>query len=119
MDDKFTTKKYFTKIDWAYYDEDNLCNGIDLRRHVAAVPEEVAGFSPDFSFITVAVPDCLPDRLEVTSSALEFELIHGGRSRANVIDKNIADASLDEMEEALEQGGKTGEILTKSASGKR
>ena len=105
MADQFTTKKYSTKIDWAHYDEDNLCNGIDLRRHVAADLEEVgafrvqedwrrlvgplekpykAGLGPDFSFITVAVPDCLPDRLEITSYALEFGFIHDGRCKVSL-----------------------------------
>ena len=37
----------------------------------------------------------------------------------DVIDKDIKDANLDEMEEALEQGGRTGEMEEKSASGKR
>ena len=38
---------------------------------------------------------------------------------ADVIDKNIHDASLDEMEQALDQGGQTGKIEEKGASGKR
>ena len=35
---------------------------------------------PDFNFITVAVPGCLPDRLEVTSVGPEFGFIHDGTS---------------------------------------
>ena len=37
----------------------------------------------------------------------------------DIIDKNIEDASLDEMEQALQQGGHTGKIEEKGASGKR
>ena len=37
---------------------------------------------------------------------------------ADVINKNIEDASLDEMEVALEQGVQTGKIEEKGASGK-
>ena len=37
----------------------------------------------------------------------------------DVIDKEIHDASLDEMENALEQGGQSGQIDEKGASGKR
>jgi ophiobolin F synthase len=91
--------KYSTIIDWSTYDKQGLCSGIDLRRHVAADLEEVGAFrvqqdwrrlvgalekpcrgglGPEFSFITVAVPECLPDRLEITSYALEFGFIHDG-----------------------------------------
>lgn len=38
---------------------------------------------------------------------------------ADEIDKNIHDASLDEMEQALEQGGQTGKIEVRDASGRR
>ena len=91
--------KYSTIMDSSVYDKEGLCKGIDLRRHVAADLEEVGAFrcqedwrrlvgplekpyrgglSPDFSFITAAVPECLPDRLEITSYALEFGFIHDG-----------------------------------------
>ena len=91
---------YSTPLDSSIYDTDGLCPGIELRRHVAADLEEVgafrvqedwrrlvgplekpakAGLGPIFSFITVAVPDCFPDRLEITSYALEFGFIHDGR----------------------------------------
>ncbi|GAB7349558.1 hypothetical protein MBLNU459_g0254t1 [Dothideomycetes sp. NU459] len=127
--------KYSTVIDSSEYDKQGLCNGIDLRRHVAADLEDVGAFrvqedwrrlvgplekpyrgglGPVFSFITVAVPECLPDRLEITSYALEFGFIHD-----DVIDTDISDANLDEMEVALEQGGQTGKIEErKGASGK-
>ena len=93
--------KYSTIIDSSKYDPEGLCKGIDLRRHVAGDLEEVGAFrvqedwrrlvgplenpfkgglGPDFSFITVAVPECLPDRLEVTSIGLEFGFIHDGIS---------------------------------------
>lgn len=148
--------KYSTVIDWDNYDPQDLCRGIDLRRHEAADLEEVgcfrvqedwrrlvgplenpysAGLGPDFSFITVAVPECLPDRMEICSYALEFGFVHDGMcslaagpwsilNEANfttdIIDKDIQDASLDEMEQALEQGGQTGKIEEKKgSSGKR
>ena len=38
---------------------------------------------------------------------------------ADVIDKEIHDASLDEIENALEQGGQSGQIEEKGASGKK
>ena len=91
--------KYSTVIDFSKYDTEGLCPGIDLRTHEAADLEDVGAFrvqedwrrlvgplekpykgglGPIFSFITVAVPECLPDRLEITSYALEFGFIHDG-----------------------------------------
>ncbi|KAL8929201.1 MAG: hypothetical protein Q9208_001284 [Pyrenodesmia sp. 3 TL-2023] len=127
--------KYSSVIDSSNYDTQGLCDGIDLRRHVAGDLEEVGAFrvqedwrrlvgplekpfkgglGPDISFITCAVPECLPDRLEICSVGLEFGFIHDDE-----IDKNIHDASLDEMEQALEQGGQTGKIDVRGASGRR
>ncbi|KAJ5159723.1 geranylgeranyl pyrophosphate synthase [Penicillium canariense] len=125
--------KYSTRIDSALYDKEGLCPGINLRRHEAGDLEEVGAFraqedwrrlvgplekpyagllGPDFSFVTAAVPECLPERIEIVSYALEFGFIHD-----DVIDKEIEDASLDEMENALEQGGQSGQIEEKGASG--
>ncbi len=91
--------RYSTIIDASAHDKEGLCIGIDLRTHVAADLEDVGAFraqedwrrlvgplknpyggllGPSFSFITVAVPECLPDRLEITSYALEFGFIHDG-----------------------------------------
>lgn len=90
---------YSELLDRKVYDPENLCEGIDLRRHFAADLEDVGAFrvqedwrrlvgplekpfrgglGPVFSFITVAVPDCIPERLEITSYALEFGFIHDG-----------------------------------------
>ena len=97
--------KYSTKIDRSKYDTENLCVGIDLRRHAAGDLEEIGAFrvqedwrrlvgplenpfrgglGPDLSFITCAVPECLPDRLEICSVGLEFGFIHDGRCLAVV-----------------------------------
>ena len=91
--------KYSTLIDSSIYDTEGLCRGIDLRRHVAADLEEVGAFrlqedwrrlvgplekpfkgglGPEFSFITVAVPECLPERLEIISYGLEYGFAHDG-----------------------------------------
>lgn len=51
----------------------------DWRRLVGPLEKPYrGGLGPDFSFITAAVPECLPDRLEITSYALEFGFIHDG-----------------------------------------
>ncbi|RHZ64856.1 hypothetical protein CDV55_102057 [Aspergillus turcosus] len=127
--------KYSTLIDSSLYDKEGLCQGIELRRHEAGDLEEVGAFraqedwrrlvgplekpyagllGPDFSFVTAAVPECIPERIEIISYALEFGFMHD-----DVIDKEIHDASLDEMGSALEQGSQTGQIEEKGASGKR
>ncbi|KAL9622288.1 MAG: hypothetical protein Q9160_003299 [Pyrenula sp. 1 TL-2023] len=127
--------RYSSITDSSVYDTEGLCKGIDLKKHVAADLEQVGAFrvqedwrrlvgpletpyrgglGPNLSFIAVAMPECLPERLEITSYALEFAFIYD-----DVVDKDINDASLDEMEQALKQGGQTGNIEEKGASGKR
>jgi ophiobolin F synthase len=91
--------KYSELVGDRNWDPDNLCPGIDLRIHAAGDLEDVGamrvqedwrrlvgplekpyrgGLGPKMSFITCAVPECLPDRLEITSYALEFGFIHDG-----------------------------------------
>lgn len=91
--------KYSSIIESSRYNTQGLCDGIDLRRHVAGDFEEVGAFrvqedwrrlvgplekpfkgglGPDISFITCAVPECLPDRLKICSAGLEFGFIHDG-----------------------------------------
>ena len=90
---------YSELLDRTKYDVDNLIDGIELRKHCAGDLEEIGAFrvqedwrrlvgplerpfrgglGPVFSFITIAIPDCLPDRLEITSYALEYGFIHDG-----------------------------------------
>lgn len=81
------------------YDKEGLCPGIELRKHIAGELEEVGAFraqedwrrlvgplpkpyagllGPDFSFVTISVPECLPERMEIVAYALEFGFIHDG-----------------------------------------
>ena len=156
-----------TIIDPATYETQGLCDGIDLRKHEAGDLEEIGtlraqedwrrlvgplarpykgGLAPNFSFMTVSVPECLPERLEIISYANEFAFLHDGmcwiplylsfpfssQSRWAISDKDcfiidvievatkdIRDASNDEMLEAFEEGAQTGKIEGKGASGKR
>ncbi|PGH21525.1 hypothetical protein AJ80_03193 [Polytolypa hystricis UAMH7299] len=126
--------KYSTLIDSSLYDRDGLCPGIELRRHGAGELEEVGAFraqedwrrlvgplpkpyagllGPDFSFITGAVPECHPDRMEIVAYALEFGFIHD-----DVIDTDVNDASLDEVGHTLDQS-QTGKIEDRGSDGKR
>ena len=92
--------KYSYPIDPASWDDEGLCEGIDVRMHVAGDLEDIGifrvaedwrrmvgpldgpfkgGMSRRFSFITCAVPECRPERMEIASYALEFGFIHDGK----------------------------------------
>ncbi|KAJ8113439.1 hypothetical protein OPT61_g4437 [Boeremia exigua] len=126
--------KYSYPIDPASWDDEGLCTGIEVRMHVAADLEDIGifrvaedwrrlvgplegpfkgGMSRRFSFITCAVPECRPERMEIVSYALEFGFIHD-----DIVDRNIADAELNELTPALVQGGQTGKIDKATKSGK-
>ena len=90
--------KYSIVEDPSTYDTEGLCEGIPVRRHVAADLEEIGtfraqedwrhhvgpmgeykgGLGPRYSFMTVSVPECLPDRLEIISYANELAFLHDG-----------------------------------------
>ena len=90
--------KYSTVEDPSTYDTEGLCEGIPVRRHVAADLEEIGtfraqedwrhyvgpmgdykgGLGPRYSFMTVSVPECLPERLEIISYANELAFLHDG-----------------------------------------
>ena len=90
--------RYSTAEDPSTYDTEGLCEGIPVRRHVAADLEEIGtfraqedwrhhvgpmggykgGLGPRYSFMTVSVPECLPDRLEIISYANELAFLHDG-----------------------------------------
>lgn len=86
-------------VDPSTYSTEGLCEGIplrahrnperedygtlraqeDWRTHVAPMGEYRGGLGPEYSFMTVAVPECLPDRLEIISYANEVAFLHDGR----------------------------------------
>ncbi|KAI0160238.1 geranylgeranyl pyrophosphate synthase [Xylariaceae sp. FL1272] len=130
--------KYSTIVDPSTYETEGLCDGIDLRRHIAADMEEIGtlraqedwrkmvgpvarpykgGLNSNYSFMTVSVPECLPERLEIISYANEFAFLHD--DVIEVASKEVRDSSNDEMLDAFEEGAKTGVIEDAGASGKR
>lgn len=86
-------------IDPSTYETEGLCDGIPLRAHLSRELEDIGtiraqqdwnkyvgpinqyegGLGPQYSFMTVSVPECLPDRLEIISYANEFAFLHDGR----------------------------------------
>lgn len=93
---------YSTVVDPSTYETDGLAEGIPLRIHaypeleekgtlraqedwrevVGPVNDYRGGLGPRYSFMAVAVPECLPDRLEIISYANEFAFLHDGSPRS-------------------------------------
>lgn len=92
--------QYSELVDPKTYETEGLCRGISLRRHrdplseikgatraqqdwnklVSPVVNYQGGLGPDYSFIRVTVPECLPERLEIISYANEFAFLYDGNS---------------------------------------
>ncbi|MCJ1461457.1 hypothetical protein MMC07_000054 [Pseudocyphellaria aurata] len=88
--------QYSELIDPSLYDAQGLCDGIPLRRHKDPMREDIGsiraqedwaklvaptgfyrgGLGPEYSFMRVAVPECLPERLEVISYANEYAFLY-------------------------------------------
>ena len=91
--------QYSSEIDPSAYATQGLCEGVplrahhnpqleeigtlraqeDWRKHVANVQNYRGGLGPVYSFMTVAVPECLPNRLEIISYANEFAFLYDGK----------------------------------------
>lgn len=98
--------QYSTEVDPSTYDTEGLCEGIPLRVHkypdledigtlraqedwrrsVGPVENYKGGLGPKYSFMSVAVPECLPERLEIISYANEFAFLHDGSSHPCSLD---------------------------------
>jgi hypothetical protein len=92
--------QYSEAVNNDQYEDDGLANGIQLRMHkdshkeiastlrlqrdwnqlVSPVREYHGGLGDRFSFISVTVPECLPERLEIVSYANEFAFLYDGMS---------------------------------------
>ena len=90
--------KYSSIVDPSTYETENLCDGMplrvhmypdledlgafraqeDWRRHVGPIDNYKGGLGPQYSFMAVSVPECLPERLEIISYANEFAFLHDG-----------------------------------------
>lgn len=91
--------QYSQLVDPSTYETEGLCEGIplranyhpeledlgalraqeDWRRHVAPIGTYRGGLGPEYSFMTVAVPECIADRMEIISYANEFAFLHDGK----------------------------------------
>jgi len=88
--------RFSVPVDPSKVDTQGLCEGIAVRAHRDAVLEDVGiikvqqdwrdsvapigffkgGLNPLFSFVSFAMPECLPERLEIVSYANEFGFLH-------------------------------------------
>ncbi|EME87121.1 uncharacterized protein MYCFIDRAFT_132843 [Pseudocercospora fijiensis CIRAD86] len=88
--------QFSTIVDPKTYDNEGLSKGIDLRknnfthfedrgairaqhdwaRYVAPIKQFKGTLGHDFSFMTVCVPECIPERLEIISYANEFAFLY-------------------------------------------
>lgn len=91
--------QYSSIVEPSTYDLQGLCDGIplrlhhdadledigalraqeDWRKHVSPVYNYRGGLGPRFGFMSVSVPECLPERLEIISYANEFAFLHDGQ----------------------------------------
>jgi hypothetical protein len=90
--------RFSTLLSPSDYSTDGLCDGIPVRKHIAADLEEIGAFraqedwskfvkplegyrggiGPAHSFMAVSLPECLPERFEIVSYANEFAFLHDG-----------------------------------------
>lgn len=90
--------KYSRLIDPSEYETQGLCEAIPLRMHnrfrkedigtircqrdwnrlVEPLPFYRGGLAAKWNFMSTAVPECLPERLEIISYANEFAFLYDG-----------------------------------------
>lgn len=90
---------YSFEIDPDAYETHGLADGVPLRmhkdtnsefqgiaraqkdwsNHVSPIEGYNGGIGDPYSFISVTVPECLPDRLEIISYANEFAFLYDGK----------------------------------------
>ncbi|KAK3389368.1 putative geranylgeranyl diphosphate synthase [Podospora didyma] len=127
--------KYSYPVDPSEYDDDGLCRGYPLRNHRDAELVDLGtlraqenwrrlvgplgiykgGLGPKFNFVSLALPECLPDRIEVIAYLNEMVFIH---------DDGVEDVSKqqgDELNDVLVDGFRLERILSAQSvkNGKR
>lgn len=85
-------------IEPSIYETQGLCDGIPLRKHRESFKEDLGalraqndwakrmgplnhyrgGLGPEYSFLQIVMPECLPERLEILAYANEFAFLYDG-----------------------------------------
>ncbi|KIK55695.1 hypothetical protein GYMLUDRAFT_835008 [Collybiopsis luxurians FD-317 M1] len=125
--------RYSTKIDPSTYDTEGLCEGIDLRKHnftfledrgairaqadwnkyVSSVADYRGALGPEYSLISVGIPECLPDRLEIVSYANEFGFLYD--DVIEFLDQEQIDLQNDELNQIFLEGARSSVITTNNS----
>ena len=104
---------YSDLVDPSSYETEGLSDGIPLRIHRDTTKENIGatraqrdwaklvgpvgiykgGLSADYSFTGVTIPECLPERLEILSYAIEYMFLCDGGSHARCCEATRADAA--------------------------
>ena len=91
--------RFSSSVDPTTYDAQGLCGGIHVRKHNYADLEEVGAFraqedwkkmvgpirsfrgglAPKHSIMSITMPECEPERLEIISYADEFAFMYDGK----------------------------------------
>ncbi|KAF2866148.1 isoprenoid synthase domain-containing protein [Massariosphaeria phaeospora] len=129
--------KHSDIVDPSTYDLEGLCDGIDLRCHkyqdfedigtlraqedwrkwVGPVDMYRGGLGPKYSFMSVSVPECLPERLEIISYANEFAFLHDDVT--DVATQAVIDKENNDMLSAFSQIANTGRASFRNFGKKR
>ncbi|KAH7026801.1 fusicoccadiene synthase [Macrophomina phaseolina] len=129
--------RYSSIVDPALYETQGLCDGIDVRMHNETYREDrgairahqdwnqhvspMKGYKgtlgPKWSFMTVSVPECLPERLEVISYANEFAFLHDDVT--DNVDQELGNIENDDMMEAFLEGARSGTINATNPDARR
>jgi hypothetical protein len=92
--------KHSTIVDIGNYETEGLCGNIEVRmsnfthmedrgairaqhdwnEHVGRCRRYRGTLGPTYSFVSLTVPECLPDRLEAISYANEFDFLYNGKN---------------------------------------
>ena len=90
--------RFSTILPQETYSTDGLCDGLPVRVHgwaaaetsgtleaqndwkrfVSPLQHHHGGLGPSFGFMTVSMPECLPERFELVSYANEFAFLYDG-----------------------------------------
>ncbi|KAG8158274.1 hypothetical protein KVR01_012035 [Diaporthe batatas] len=119
---------YSEIVDPSSFDTEGLCERIDVRmskftnledrgairahedwnKHIGPCREYKGTLGPRFSFISVAIPECIPERLEVVAYANEFAFLHDDVT--DNVSHETSEIENDEMMSAFLEAAHTGTI---------
>ncbi|KAK6213609.1 fusicoccadiene synthase [Colletotrichum tabaci] len=128
---------YSTVVDPVTYETEGLCDGIEVRissftdledrgairahhdwnKYVEPCREYRGTLGPKYSFMSLTVPECLPDRLEVISYANEFAFLHDDVT--DQVDFERGEVENNEMMNAFLEAAHTGSIDSSASEAAR